>query len=101
MASSVFILLAALTKETTGLLLGIAAAWVAIAWASDRVHAVKGDSRSTPPAMGFLAACALGIAAYIGIAVAFSPGILSGAGPRANFTFTWPTLGPNTAIWLD
>jgi len=101
MLSSVFILLAALTKETTGLLLGIAAAWVAIAWASDRVCGARGDSRSVPLALDFLAACALGIAAYIGIAVAFSPGILSGAGPRANFTFTWATIGANANIWLD
>ena len=61
----------------------------------------KGGSRSVPLALDYLAACALGIAAYIGIAVAFSPGILSSAGPRANFTFTWATIEANANIWLD
>ncbi|MCX6071894.1 MAG: hypothetical protein NTU91_13735 [Chloroflexi bacterium] len=99
--SSVLVFLAALTKETTGLLLGIAPAWVAIAWASDRVRGAEAHPHASPLARDFLLACALGITAYLGTAFAASPGILSGAGPRANFTFTWATIETNTKVWLD
>jgi hypothetical protein len=99
--ASCFILLAALTKETTGLVLAIAIAWTAMAWAWGRTRKAAIHPYSVHLTRGYTAACGIGLAAYIAAALAASPSVVSGAGPRANFTFTWDKIVANTNVWLD
>jgi hypothetical protein len=97
--ASLLVLLAALTKETTGLLLIITPAWLAMAWLWDRGHREKPSTHEQ--VRDFMVACGLGIATYAAMAVASSPSIISAAGPRANFGLTWTTITAHANIWLD
>lgn len=96
-----FILLAALTKETTGLALAIAAVWALLGWVDKRASWLKDAEQLLPRLVDALIATALGTVLYVAGALAFSPATTSGAGPRANFTFTWETIAANWRTWQD
>jgi hypothetical protein len=97
---AIFVLLAALTKETAGVLLGIALAWLAIGWTARRLCGSLGTARSVALVREFLAACVLGMGAFAVGAVVSSPDLLAAAGPRANFTLDWATVLTNAKAWL-
>jgi len=96
-----FILLAALTKETTGLALPIAAVWLLLAWLGKRAAWRTGFQQPLPNLVDFLLSAALGVGLYVAGALALSPTTISGAGPRANFTFTLDTIVGNWRVWQD
>lgn len=98
---SLFILLAALTKETTGLVLAIALAWLVIPWLTARLRVPRSAARLHPLLLAdFLLAAGLGIACFVLGVFALSPTTTSGAGPQANFTFTRAVMAMNARIWL-
>jgi hypothetical protein len=98
--ASGFILLAALTKETTGLMLAIVPAWLAIAWLAQRMRGKEGSRGNLPLLTDFLLAAGLGTLAYALAVLTLSPTTISGAGPQANFTFAKATIAGNARIWL-
>jgi len=99
--ASLFVLLAALTKETTGLVLAIALVWLAVAWLWNRVIAKRGASWRFPYAHQFVLAAVVGIGVFALGVLTLSPSTVSGAGPRANFTFAWDVIAGNARTWLD
>ncbi len=99
--ASLFVLLAALTKETTGLVLAIALAWLVLAWFAKRMRGEGDAVRILPLPADFLVAAGLGVGSYILGVITLSPSTVSGAGPRANFAFDWAVLIANARIWLD
>jgi hypothetical protein len=101
LGASFFVLLAALTKETTGLVLAIALAWLGVAWAGDRLSSQWRASGVSSFARRYAMAAIVGIGIFALGVLLFSPSTVSGAGPRANFFLTWPTIQANAHVWLD
>ena len=97
--AALLVLLAALTKETTGVLLIISPVWLAMAWLVNR--GPRGNPRNTEMALDFMLACSLGIVVAVVLALGSSPSVVSAAGPRANFGLSWPSMAAKASIWLD
>lgn len=98
-SASFLILLAAMTKETTGVLLIASLAWLGMAWLWNHLH--RGHPLDLERLRDFTAASAVGIVTYAVLALAATPTIISAAGPRANFGLTWATIVAHAMIWID
>ncbi len=99
--ASLCVLLAALTKETTGVVLAIVLSWLAIAWIYGKVNPKMAGARHSPDPREFVLAAVLGVGVFgLGV-LRLSPSTVSAAGPQANFTFTWAVIRGNANVWLD
>ncbi len=99
--AAVLILLAALTKETAGLVLAIASIWLLIGWLGKLTGWMRDPDLPLPLLVDCLLAAGLGVGAHVAGVLALSPTTISGAGPRANFTFTSGVIVGNWNVWQD